>query len=146
MTVKNDIKRQQCTGKSIPLKSIYKWGGTPVVLQSDNYRLLPGVCRCVLRLSPSSSFHPHSSSVTTGWLAILPQWGNWTSLAPNPPWQQPSSCQQMRGRKIQQCIWNSKNHRSEEIHEIKYSSIKFSSTQVFKYSYIQVFKYSSIQV
>ena len=30
--------------------------------------------------------------LTTGWLAILPQWGNWTSLAPNPPWQpQPST-------------------------------------------------------
>ena len=78
-------------GKSMSLKSIYKWGGTPVVLQSDNYRLLPGVCLCVLRLSPSSS-SPLFSSVTTGWLAILPQWGNWTSLAPNPPWQpQPST-------------------------------------------------------
>lgn len=43
-------------GKSMSLKSIYKWGGgTPVVLQSANYRLLPGVCLCVLRLLPSSS-------------------------------------------------------------------------------------------
>ena len=41
---------------------------------------------------------------------------------------------------------NSKNYRSDEIHEIKYASIEVSSFQVFKFSNIQVFKCSSIQV